>query len=239
MTMLKLENIHLDYAGVSVLKGIDLEVEKGEVVALIGANGAGKTTTLRCISGLLRAHKGKVLFQGQNIQQSPPHLIASYGIFHVLEGRHLFSHLSISDNLYIGAYLQSNTAEIARNLEKIFHLFPRLYERRKQKAGTLSGGEQQMVALGRALMGRPKLLLLDEPSVGLAPIIVEQIFSVIQQIAATGCTILLVEQNASLALGIADRGYVIELGEIALTDTGSRLLKSRAVQKIYLGDKED
>lgn len=234
--MLKLKNIHLDYTGVEVLKGINLEVEKGEVVALIGANGAGKTTTLRCISGFLRARKGEILFQGQNIQCKPPHLIASYGISHVLEGRHLFSHLSVSDNLYMGAYLQSNTAEIARNLEEIFHLFPRLHERKEQTAGTLSGGEQQMVALGRALMGRPELLLLDEPSVGLAPIVVEQIFSVIQKIAATGCTILLVEQNAHLALGIADRGYVIELGEIVLTNTGSHLLKSKAVQKIYLGD---
>lgn len=233
--MLELEGLYYSYGAASVLKGVQLSVAAGEIVALVGANGAGKTTTLRCISRVLSPRNGRIVFEGDDLLRRKSHSLAKLGIGHVLEGRHLFAHLSVLDNLRMGAYSRRDAGGIQKDFDEIVQLFPRLGERLTQEAGTLSGGEQQMLAIARALMGRPRLLLLDEPSVGLAPIIVRQIFSAIGEIRSRGCTILLVEQNAQAALKIADRGYVMELGKVVLSDTGENLLKDAQVRKSYLG----
>ncbi|MHC4636702.1 MAG: ABC transporter ATP-binding protein [Planctomycetota bacterium] len=233
--MLRVTNLHHKYGQVYSLKGIDLEVNAGEIVALIGANGAGKTTLLRCISGMLKSSSGRIEFLRQDITNCPAHVISKKGVGHVLEGRHVFPHLTVMENLMIGAYLRRDK-ELNADIDQVFELFPRLKERITQNAGTLSGGEQQMLAMSRMLMSKPKLAIMDEPSLGLAPIFIECIFDVIQKIAKESTTILLVEQNAQLALEIADRGYVIELGKIVLSDTGSNLLGDENVRKSYLGE---
>lgn len=234
--MLEIRDLHFGYGKVPILKGIDLTVGKDEIVAVVGANGAGKTTTLRCISGILRPHSGQILFQGEELTSlGMAHQVARKGISHVLEGRRIFPHLTVLENLQIGAYLRKHAESVKDDLEKMFQMFPRLKERRKQEAGTLSGGEQQMLALARSLMSRPKLLLMDEPSMGLAPVIVDQLFEVIRSIGAQGTPILLVEQNAQMALRLADRAYVMELGKVVITDTGQRLLENEVVLKSYLG----
>ena len=233
--MLRVHDLHYYYGGVHALKGIDLEVRQGEIVTLIGANGAGKTTTLRCISGLLTPSSGEILYMDQPIQKLRPSKAAGMGIAQVLEGRHVFPHLTVEENLVLGAYSQGKGNPLKEDITKMYHRFPRLQERRKQNAGTLSGGEQQMLVIARALMSHPKLLLMDEPSLGLAPIIVEEIFHIIQEISQDGVTILLNEQNANMALAIANRGYVIETGTIALTGTGQELLGNDEVRKSYLG----
>ena len=235
MPMLEVNNIHTYYGNIHALKGISLMVEKGEIVTLIGANGAGKTTTLRTISGLLRPREGNIAFEGEDTLHIPPHQLPSKGIAMVPEGRGIFSRLTVAENLDMGAYVRKDNEEIQKDLERVYTLFPRLKERRTQVAGTLSGGEQQMLATGRALMADPRLLLMDEPSMGLAPVLVELIFETIQQINKVGVTILLVEQNALMALSIAHRGYVIQTGEIVLTDTAENLKKDPTVQKAYLG----
>jgi branched-chain amino acid transport system ATP-binding protein len=232
--MLKITDLHQHYGQVHCLNGIDMEVKAGQIVALIGANGAGKTTLLRCISGILKSSSGLIEFLGENITNCPPHVIAKRGIGHVLEGRHVFPHLTVMENLMIGAFLRKDK-NLDADIDHVFALFPRLKERIGQNAGTLSGGEQQMLVMSRMLMSRPKLVLMDEPSLGLAPIFIDCIFEVIQKIASEGTTILLVEQNARLALEIADRGYVIEIGNIVLSDTGNNLIVDENVKKSYLG----
>jgi branched-chain amino acid transport system ATP-binding protein len=234
MSMLQLHDVHVRYGAVGALKGIDLEINEGEIVTLLGANGAGKTTTLRTISGLLRPWQGEVHFEGERIDGAAAHDVVSVGIGHVPEGRRVFPRMSVIENLQMGAY-RFGRADKA-DMERVFHLFPRLKERRTQDGGTLSGGEQQMLAIGRAMMGRPRLLLLDEPSMGLAPLIVEQIFEIIKEINSQGTTILLVEQNASQALSIAQRGYVLETGEIVMTDDAAKLLVDPRVREAYLGE---
>ena len=233
--MLELIDLNYCYGQVQALKGINLRVDEGEIVALIGANGAGKTTTLRCISGILRSNSGKVLFCGEDVSREPAHRIARRGVGQVLEGRGMFGHLTVAENLQMGAYLRDDGAGIEKDIEHMFELFPRLKERASQNAGTLSGGEQQMLAISRALMAGPKLLLMDEPSLGLAPIFIECIFEVIVRIAREGTTILLVEQNAHLALEICNKGYVMELGQIVMSDSGDKLLDNDMVRKSYLG----
>ncbi|MBX5464408.1 MAG: ABC transporter ATP-binding protein [Clostridia bacterium] len=233
--MLELLDVHTFYGPIEALKGISLEVRQGEIVTLIGANGAGKTTTLRSISGTVAPRQGRVLFLGQPVQGLPPHRIAALGVAHVPEGRHVFARLTVQENLEMGAYLVRSREEVRRRLEYVFAMFPRLVERRRQAAGTMSGGEQQMLAIGRALMSGPRLLLLDEPSMGLAPVLVEQIFETILQLKRDGMTILLVEQNAHQALRIADRGYVLQTGRITLADEAARLLDNPEVQETYLG----
>src|SRR5579884_943573 len=233
--MLSIRDLHASYGAVSVLKGISLEVEAGEVVALIGANGAGKTTTLMTISGMISNRSGSIIFYGEEILGLPPHQIVEKGICHVPEGRRIFPRLSVLENLEMGAYLQTDRKRIEEDLETLFHFFPILKERRFQRGGTLSGGEQQMLAIGRALMSRPKLLLLDEPSLGLSPLMAEKIFEMIREIRRQGKTILLVEQNAHAALTLADRGYVMETGQIVLSDSASQLLLNPQVQSAYLG----
>ncbi len=235
MAMLEVNNVHTYYGHIHALKGINIHVEKGEIVTLIGANGAGKTTTLRTISGLLRPRKGNVIFEGDDITKVPAHTLIYRGLAMVPEGRGIFSRLTVLENLQMGAFSRSDKDGIAADLEKVYELFPRLKERRSQVAGTLSGGEQQMLAIGRALMSRPRMLLLDEPSMGLAPILVESIFDTIVDINKQGTTVLLVEQNATMALGIAHRGYVLQTGEIVLSDTAQALAKNETVQKAYLG----
>ena len=235
MSLLELSGLECEYGGVRALRGIDLSVADGEVVALVGANGAGKTTALRCTSGLVAAAGGEIRFDGQQLRGRPPHAIARMGIGHVLEGRHLFPHLTVLQNLELGAHRRRDRAGVARDLEEMYSLFPRLEERAGQQAGTLSGGEQQMVAIARALMARPRLLLMDEPSVGLALILVRQMFASIAEIAKRGATILLVEQNAQMALELADRGYVLELGEIVANDDAKSLLGDERVRRSYLG----
>ena len=235
MAMLTVENINVYYGVIHALKDISFQVNEGEIVALIGANGAGKTTTLQTVSGMLSAKSGSIRFQDQEISRMPEHKIVKQGISHVPEGRRMFSNLTVLENLKIGAYLRKDTRKIQEDIEYIYTLFPRLKERYKQMAGTLSGGEQQMLAMGRALMSHPKLLMLDEPSMGLAPILVEQIFEIIQNLHKAGTTILLVEQNAQAALSVADRGYVLETGKIVTTGTGAELLSSPAIKKAYLG----
>ena len=235
MPILEVENIHSYYGQIHALKGISLTVEKGEIVTLIGANGAGKSTTLRSICGLMKPHEGSVHFDGEDLAEFPPHDIISKGMSLVPEGRRVFSRMSVAENLEMGAFTRASKPEIAKDLERVFTLFPRLKERRKQVGGTLSGGEQQMLATGRALMAHPRLLLMDEPSMGLAPVLVEAIFDTITQINKEGTTILLVEQNASMALSIANRGYILQTGEIVLTDTAGNLQKNAMVQKAYLG----
>jgi branched-chain amino acid transport system ATP-binding protein len=235
MSMLKLDNVHTFYGNIHALKGITLSIEQGEIVTLIGGNGAGKTTTLRTISGLLKPREGNVTFNGEDLIKYKAHEIVYKGISMVPEGRGVFARLSVTENLEMGAYSRDSKQELAQNIEKVFGLFPRLKERRTQVAGTLSGGEQQMLATGRALMAEPRVLLMDEPSMGLAPVLVELIFETIQRINKEGVTILLVEQNALMALAIAHRGYVLQTGEIVLSDTAENLKKNPTVQKAYLG----
>ena len=234
MSMLKVDNINVYYGAIHAIKGISFHVEEGEVVTLIGANGAGKSTTLQTISGLLRSRTGSVEFMGENISRLPPHKILERGLAQVPEGRRIFLQMTVMENLEMGAYTRRDGSQAAE-LEKVFDQFPRLAERRKQIAGTLSGGEQQMLAIGRALMSQPKRLMLDEPSMGLAPILVEQIFDIIRRLHEKGTTILLVEQNAQMALSVADRAYVLETGSISLSGTGAELLESDEVRKAYLG----
>jgi branched-chain amino acid transport system ATP-binding protein len=234
--LLALENLHAGYGAIEVLKGISLHIDAGEIVTIIGANGAGKTSTLMCISGLLRTRRGRILFNGQEIQSLPAHQIVRLGLCQSPEGRKVFPKLTVQENLEMGAFTRHNTAEIRRDIQRVCELFPILQERRAQFAGTLSGGEQQMLAVARALMGRPKLLLLDEPSLGLAPMIVLKIFEVVKQLNAEGMSILLVEQNARLALKLAHRGYVLETGAITHSDRGSVLLHDPKVQEAYLGE---
>lgn len=233
--MLVLQDVHVYYGAIHALKGISLEVNEGEIVTLIGSNGAGKSTSLKTISGLLRPKEGSITFNGTDLSCIQPQKIVSQGISQVPEGRHVFTNMTVLENLELGAYLRKDKAEIKKDIEKVYTLFPRLKERKSQLSGTLSGGEQQMLAMGRALMSRPKLLLLDEPSMGLAPILVKQIFSIIQEINKTGTTVLLVEQNAHMALSIATRAYVLETGKIVLSGNAAQLAKSEEVRKAYLG----
>ncbi len=235
MALLEVSGIDVFYGRVAAVRAATLSVDKGEVVALIGSNGAGKTTTLRTISGLLHPHRGTIKFNGQDITHTPPQKIVNLGICQSPEGRRLFTRMSVLDNLRMGAYTRSNGAEIKADMDRVFELFPRLKERANQIAGTLSGGEQQMCAMGRALMAKPKVLMLDEPSLGLSPILVETIFSIVREINAQGTPVLLVEQNANKALEVAHRGYVLETGSIVKTGTGKELLASEDVQKAYLG----
>jgi branched-chain amino acid transport system ATP-binding protein len=233
--MLEVDNIHTYYGNIHALKGVSLTVDQGEIVTLIGANGAGKTTTLRTISGLLKPREGSIKLNGGDLAEYPAHELVYRGIAMVPEGRGVFSRLTVLENLEMGAYSRSDSNGIKEDLEYAFNLFPRLEERRRQVAGTLSGGEQQMLATARALMARPNLLLMDEPSMGLAPILVEGIFDTIQEINKSGTTILLVEQNALMALSVAHRGYVLQTGEIVLADTAANLKENEMVQKAYLG----
>lgn len=234
--MLSIENIEVYYGGIQALHGLELSVRQGEIVSLIGGNGAGKSTTLRAISGLVSPRRGRVRFMDRDITNASPHEIVKLGICQAPEGRRVFADMTVYENLELGAYARSDRGKSADDMDRVFQLFPRLRERIKQRAGTLSGGEQQMLAIGRALMASPKLLLLDEPSLGLAPFLVRDIFRIITDIKALGTTILLVEQNARQALAIADRGYVIEMGKIVLSDTAENLLASEQVRKAYLGE---
>ena len=233
--MLKVENINVYYGAIHALKGISVEVKQGEIVTLIGANGAGKSTILRTISGLLRAKTGDVVFEGNPIASMPAEDIVRKGISQVPEGRRIFANMTVEENLELGAYIRSDKSGIRKDIDKVFERFSRLGERRSQIAGTLSGGEQQMLAIGRGLMSQPRLMLLDEPSMGLAPLLVKEIFSIIKEINASGTTILLVEQNAHMALSIAHHAYVLETGRITLSGTAKELSESEAVRKAYLG----
>lgn len=235
MPLLEVNDIHTYYGNIHALKGVSLSVEEGEIVTLIGANGAGKTTTLRTISGLLKPRQGNVIFNGEDTEKVPAHELVYRGIAMVPEGRGVFSRLTVKENLDMGAFSRTDRGEIEANLQRVFTLFPRMEERASQVAGTLSGGEQQMLATGRALMANPKLLLMDEPSMGLAPILVEGIFDTIQEINKEGTTILLVEQNATMAFSVATRGYVLQTGEIVLDDSVKKLRSNEMVQKAYLG----
>ncbi len=233
--MLHIDNINVYYGAIHALKGISVDVTEGEIVTLIGANGAGKSTILRTISGLLRPKSGTILFEGKNLAVMAAQDIVKLGLSQVPEGRRVFANMTVLENLELGAYTRSDKAGIAADMDKIFQRFPRLFERKAQLAGTLSGGEQQMLAMGRALMSRPRLLLLDEPSMGLAPLLVKEIFSIIKEINQTGTTILLVEQNAHMALSIAHRAYVLETGRITLTGPAAELAQSEEIRKAYLG----
>jgi branched-chain amino acid transport system ATP-binding protein len=233
--VLQVESIDVFYGNIQALKGVSLEVKKGEIVTLIGANGAGKSTLLKTISGLLKPKKGDILYEGKSIAGKAAQTIVKQGISHVPEGRRIFANMTVEENLELGAFLRKDKPEIQQDFEKVYQLFPRLYERRKQLAGTLSGGEQQMLAIGRSLMARPRLLLLDEPSMGLAPLLVKTIFRIIEEINSFGTTILLVEQNAHMALSVADRAYVIESGRVVLSGTAQELNASEQVKKAYLG----
>ena len=235
MAMLKVDNLSVHYGVIQAVKDVSFEVNEGEVVTLIGANGAGKTSILRTISGLVRPSAGKIEFLGQEIQKEPARRIVANGLSQVPEGRHVFPGLTVLENLEMGAFLRNDREKNQKNLKKVFDRFPRLEERKMQDAATLSGGEQQMLAMGRALMSQPKLLLLDEPSMGLAPIFIQEIFDIIQDIQKQGTTVLLIEQNANKALAIADRGYVLETGKVVLSGTGKELLESEEVRKSYLG----
>lgn len=234
--MLEVSDIEVFYGVIQAIKGVSFHVDQGEVVALIGANGAGKTTILHTISGLLTPKNGKVIFEGQDITKVPGHKIVSMGMAHVPEGRRVFAQLSVLQNLKLGAYTRKNKEEIEQTLANVFERFPRLKERQNQLAGTLSGGEQQMLAMGRALMSHPKIILMDEPSMGLSPIFVNEIFDIIQEVSKSGTTVLLVEQNAKKALSIADRAYVLETGNIVLEGKASDLLENDAIKKAYLGE---
>lgn len=233
--MLKIEDINVYYGVIHALKGVSLEINQGEIVTLIGANGAGKSTLLKTISGLLKPKNGNILFEGQSISGKVAQSIVKQGLSHVPEGRRVFANMSVEENLELGAYLRKDKQGIKEDFEKVYTLFPRLLERRKQLSGTLSGGEQQMLAMGRALMARPKLLLLDEPSMGLAPLLVKTIFRIIEEINKSGTTILLVEQNANMALSIADRAYVIETGKIVISGSSEELNQSDQIRMAYLG----
>lgn len=235
MTMLEVRNLEVAYGGIHAVKGIDLAVRQGELVCLIGANGAGKSTTLKALCGMLAPAKGNVTYEGASITGKPSHELVRRGIAHVPEGRGIFGRLTVEENLKLGAYTRRDHDGVRTDMGRAYELFPRLFERKAQQAGTLSGGEQQMLAIGRALMSRPKLLLLDEPSMGLAPMLVQKIFATIKKIAEEGMTLLLVEQNAKLALEVSDRGYVMESGKIILTDSAGALLKDPKVQHAYLG----
>ena len=232
--MLKVNDINVYYGAIHAIKGVSFEVNDGEIVTLIGANGAGKTTTLQTVSGLLHSRTGSIEFMGENIMGHPAHKLVGKGLAQVPEGRRVFLQMTVEENLEMGAYSQPKST-VASGLERAYELFPRLSERRRQVAGTLSGGEQQILAMGRALMSNPKLLMLDEPSMGLAPILVEQIFDIIRSLHKAGTTILLVEQNAQMALSVADRAYVLETGKIVSTGTGAQLLNDESVKKAYLG----
>ena len=235
MAMLTVENINVYYGVIHALKDISFQVNEGEIVALIGANGAGKTTTLQTVSGMLSAKSGSIRFQDQEISRMPEHKIVKQGISHVPEGRRMFSNLTVLENLKMGAYTRKDKQEINNSLEMVYERFPRLKERTRQLAGTLSGGEQQMLAMGRALMANPRILLLDEPSMGLSPLLVQEIFDIIQNIHKEGMTILLVEQNAQMALSVADRAYVLETGRVVMDGTGAELLTNERVRSAYLG----
>lgn len=232
--MLNVENINVYYGAIHAVKGVSFTVEEGEIITLIGANGAGKSTILKTVSGLLHSHTGSITFRGENIGGVPAHKLIPKGMAQVPEGRAVFLQMSVEENLQMGGYTRP-AAEIPDSLERVYAQFPRLKERRRQVAGTLSGGEQQMLAMGRALMSKPKLLMLDEPSMGLAPILVDQIFDIIKELHKAGTTILLVEQNAQMALSVADRGYVLETGKVVSTGTGAALLQDESVKKAYLG----
>ncbi|HET7171437.1 MAG TPA: ABC transporter ATP-binding protein [Gaiellales bacterium] len=234
--LLEVEDVHTFYGTIEAVKGISITVHEGEVVTLIGANGAGKSTTLRSIQGINRPKTGRIVFKGQDIVGRRPHEIVKMGISQSPEGRRLFSRMSVRENLEMGAFQRSDKAGIQQDIDRVYELFPRLQERRMQKAGTLSGGEQQMCAIGRALMARPKLLMLDEPSLGLAPILVERIFEIVREINHQGTAILLVEQNALIALAVAKRGYVLETGRVVLHDTAQALRQNEQVRKAYLGE---
>jgi len=234
--MLKVTDLRVNYGVIPALRGISFEVNQGEVIALIGANGAGKTTTLHTITGLISAAGGKIEFEGKDITKVPPHKIVEMGMAHVPEGRHVFPEMTVYQNLMLGAYTRKDPAEKARNLEMVYERFPRLKERIKQVAGTLSGGEQQMLAMSRALMSNPKIILMDEPSMGLSPIYVNEIFDIIEKVSAGGTTVLLVEQNAKKALSIADRAYVLETGSISAEGNADELMNNDAIRKAYLGE---
>ena len=233
--MLDIKNLSVSYGAIDAVKNISMHVDDGEIVSLIGANGAGKTTTLHTITGLVPAKSGSVMFNGHDLLKERNHNIVTYGMAHIPEGRHVFTRMSVQENLEMGAFSIKNDSTMAADLDMVFDLFPRLKERRRQLAGTLSGGEQQMLAMGRALMSRPKLMMLDEPSMGLAPILVDQIFDIVKELNQSGVTILLVEQNAQMALSIANRGYVLETGRIVLSSDADELLHNDAVKKAYLG----
>jgi branched-chain amino acid transport system ATP-binding protein len=233
--ILQVEDIHTFYGSIEALKGISIEVKEGEVVTLIGSNGAGKSTTLRSISGLNPPKTGKIIYDGKEIQGTPAHEVSALGIAQAPEGRRIFPRLTVGENLDMGAFLRSNREEIARDRDRVYELFPRLKERENQKGGTMSGGEQQMLAMGRAMMANPKMLLFDEPSLGLAPVVVDRIYETIRTINQQGVTILLVEQNANYALDVSARGYVLETGKVALTDQSAALRSNEEVQKAYLG----
>ncbi len=235
MALLEVKDVHTYYGNIEALKGISIEVAEGECVTLIGSNGAGKSTTLRSISGLTPPRQGSIRFQDREITETPPQEIVSMGVAHSPEGRHIFSRMTVYENLMLGAYLRNDESGIKEDLDRVFSLFPRLKERERQKGGTMSGGEQQMLAIGRALMAQPTLLLLDEPSMGIAPILVERIYETIAEINKQGTTILLVEQNANFALGVSKRGYVLETGQVALDDDSESLRDNPEVQRAYLG----
>jgi branched-chain amino acid transport system ATP-binding protein len=236
MAILEVENVHTYYGHIHALKGVSVNVDKGEIVTLIGANGAGKSTALKTISGLLKPRQGRIELEGEDLTRYRPHEIVAKGVVQVPEGRRVFGRLTVTENLEMGAFALNDSRQLGTNLEKVFKLFPRLEERRKQIAGTLSGGEQQMLATGRALMANPRVLLLDEPSMGLAPVLVDSIFDTIRQLHAAGTTILLVEQNARIALQVASRGYVLQTGVVVLNDTAENLRRNEMVRKAYLGE---
>lgn len=236
MALLEVSDLKVYYGVIQAIKGISFEVNQGEVVALIGANGAGKTTTLHTVSGLLPAKEGKIIFDGKDISKVPAHKIVSMGMAHVPEGRRIFQELSVLENLKLGAYTRKNKTEIAESIEMVYDKFPRLKERKNQVAGTLSGGEQQMLAMGRALMSKPRIILMDEPSMGLSPLLVSEIFEIIKEIRNSGTTVFLVEQNAKKALSIADRAYVLETGNITLSGDASKLINDESIKKAYLGE---
>ena len=236
MSMLEVKNLEVYYGVIQTIKGISFHVEEGEVIALIGANGAGKTTTLQTITGMLNAKAGSIQFEGTELTKIPGHKIVSMGMAHVPEGRRVFAQLSVLENLKLGAYTRKDKTEIEESLKRVYKSFPRLEERKNQLAGTLSGGEQQMLAMGRALMSKPRIVLMDEPSMGLSPIFVEEIFNIIKEISAEGTTVLLVEQNAKKALSIADRAYVLETGKIVLEGDAKDLLNDESIKKAYLGE---
>ncbi|NLK76034.1 MAG: ABC transporter ATP-binding protein [Clostridiales bacterium] len=236
MAMLEVKNLQVYYGVIQAIKNVSFQVNQGEVIALIGANGAGKTTILHTITGLITAKSGEVIYEGTDLQKIPAHRIVSLGMAHIPEGRHVFSQLTVYENLLMGAFTRKDKTEIEETLESIYERFPRLKERRGQYAGTLSGGEQQMLAMGRALMSKPKIILMDEPSMGLSPILVEEVFDIIQSISKSGTTVLLVEQNAKKALSIADRAYVLETGNIVLEGKANELLNNESVKKAYLGE---
>ena len=236
MSMLEVKDLQVYYGVIQALKGISFHVEQGEVIALIGANGAGKTTTLQTLTGIIPAKAGSIIYEGKNLTKTPAHKIVEMGMAHVPEGRRVFADMSVYENLLMGAYTRKDKNEIAQSLEMVYKRFPRLKERTGQRAGTLSGGEQQMLAMGRALMSKPRILLLDEPSMGLSPLFVGEIFKIIEEVSKAGTTVLLVEQNAKKALSIADRGYVLETGKIVKTGKAADLLNDDAIKKAYLGE---